>query len=318
MIKVMKSVAGNVIRELTLNTLEEGAWIHLLAPTRDELRSVAEATAIPFDLLAAPLDEEETSRVEVDDEAVLTLINLPKVSKEGDYDTIPAGIVVSERHIITICLEENDAIPQDVASAVSRHFCTFKRTRFLFQILYRTASLYLRYISQINRRSDDIEDRLRASMQNQELFQMLDLQKGLTFFTASIRSNRAVVQKLLRLCANRQVSKFIKTREEDEDLLEDVSVEFDQAFEMVQIYSNIMTNMMDAFASIISNNLNIVMKVLTLITIVMAIPSLVSGLWGMNVPVPFSADPYGFYIVVAFVLVLVVASFVAFWKKRLF
>ncbi len=155
-------------------------------------------------------------------------------------------------------------------------------------------------------------------MQNQELFQMLDLQKGLTFFTASIRSNRAVVQKLLRLCANRQVSKFIKTREEDEDLLEDVSVEFDQAFEMVQIYSNIMTNMMDAFASIISNNLNIVMKVLTLITIVMAIPSLVSGLWGMNVPVPFAADPYGFYIVVAFVLVLVVASFVAFWKKRLF
>jgi len=318
MIKVMKSATDNLIRELTLDTLEEGAWIHLLAPTRDELLAVAEAAAIPFDFLAAPLDEEETSRVEVDDEAILTLVNLPKVGKDGDYDTIPAGIVITERHIVTICLEENDSLPKDVPGTVSRNLCTFKRTRFLFQILYRAASLYLRYIGQINRRTNDIEARLRVSMQNKELFQLLDLEKGLTYFTASIRTNRAVVQKLLRLCTNRQVSKFIKTREEDEDLLEDVSVEFDQAFEMVQMYSNIMTGMMDAFASIISNNLNIVMKILTVLTIVLAIPTVVSSLWGMNVPVPFSTHPQGFFMVLALAVGLAVASFVVFWKKRLF
>lgn len=318
MLTVLKSSTHTILRELTLNTLEDGAWIHLVAPTRDELLAVAEAAAIPFDFLAAALDEEETSRVEVDDEALLTLVNLPKIGKDGDYDTIPAGIVITERHIITVCLEDNDALPKDAVCAASRAICTFKRTRFLFQILYRAASLYLRYIGQINRRTNDIETRLRASMQNKELFQLLDLEKGLTYFTASIRTNRAVVQKLLRLCANRQASKFIKAREEDEDLLEDVNVEFDQAFEMVQMYSNIMTGMMDAFASIISNNLNIVMKILTVLTIVLAIPTVVSSLWGMNVPVPFATHPYGFVLVLGLALGLALLSFAVFRIKRLF
>ena len=170
----------------------------------------------------------------------------------------------------------------------------------------------------MTRRSDQIEQDLRQSMKNAELFQLLDLQKGLTYYSMSLRSNKVVVERLLRLCSNSQVSHLIKFREEDEDLLDDVRIEYDQAIEMAQIQTDVLAGMMDAFASVISNNLNIVMKVLASITIVMAIPTMVSSFWGMNVPVPWTDNPAGFVIVGCVAVTLTLAATWLLWKKKLF
>jgi magnesium transporter len=171
-----------------------------------------------------------------------------------------------------------------------RSFSTYKKTRFLFQVLHKSATLFLKYLKQINRRTDEIEHDLRQSMKNREMFQLLELQKGLTYFTASLRSNGIVLEKLLRLRSNVQLQHLITMYEEDEDLLEDVIIENKQAIEMVEMYSNILSSMMDAFASIISNNLNIVMKFLASVTIILAIPTMISSFFGMNVDVPFGEN----------------------------
>jgi magnesium transporter len=294
-----------------------GAWINLVNPTQEELQTVSELARAPHDLLKAALDEEESSRIEIDEDFMLVITNIPKLRDSHTYDTLPLGILISPTCFITVCLEENDVL-SEFCERTSRNFWTYKRTRFLFQILYRTATLYLRHLQQINRRTDEIERDLRQSMKNKELFQLLDLQKGLTYFTASLRSNKVVIEKLLRLCSNPNLQQLIKLREEDEDLLEDVKIEYDQAIEMVQMYGDILAGMMDAFASIISNNLNMVMKFLTSFTILLSIPTMVSSFFGMNVPFPFglASHPlsFGGIFLVACVLSLV-SAFVLYRAK---
>ena len=170
----------------------------------------------------------------------------------------------------------------------------------------------------MNRMSDKIEEALRRSMKNEELFKLMDLEKGMTFFTGSLRSNRVAVDKLVRTLKNPQFDELIKLREEDDDLLEDVIVEYDQAYDMVRVYSDVLGGMMDAFASIISNNLNIVMKFLASVTIIISIPTVVSSFWGMNVGVPFQEHPSGFLWVMLVALGLSGAAAYWLWKKRMF
>ena len=227
------------------------------------------------------------------------------------------GIIITENHIVTVCLEPN-AVTADFAAHNSRLFSTFKKTRFLFQILYKSATLYLKYIRIIIRRTDELEQHLRQSMQNSELFNLLDLQKSLTYFSTSLRGNYIILEKLLRLRSATQSQHIVKLYEEDEDLLEDVIIEYKQAVEMVEMYSHILNSMMEVFASIISNNLNLVMKFLASVTIILAIPTLISGLWGMNVEVPFAENPYGFMIVLS--VALCVSGFAGYllWKRRMF
>ena len=275
--------------------------------------------SMPQDFIRSALDPEESSRIEIEDNHILVLINVPinHDSHVYEYDTIPLGIIITPDYIVTICQEYNDVI-QNFSETRFRYFSTFKRTRLLFQILYRSAMLFLKDLRQMTRRSDQIEQDLRKSMKNEELFQLLDLQKGLTYYSMSLRSNKVVVERLLRLCSNPQVSHIIKFREEDEELLDDVRVEYDQAIEMAQIQTDVLAGMMDAFASVISNNLNIVMKFLASITIVMAIPTMVASFFGMNVPVPWEGDPMGFVIVSIVALGLTIVSIWVLWKKRLF
>lgn len=313
MITVMKTFPDKKTRSLTMEALEPGAWISLTAPTREEIDEVSEAAKCPADILLAALDPEESSHIEADEGYLLVVVNVAKAEGNYNFDAIPLGIVITTEYIITVCLEDNDVLPSTPASL--NPVSTFKRTRFLFQLLYRTATLFLRYLVQINRRSNVIEGNLRKSMRNEELFQLLDLEKSLTYFTSALRSNRSVVDKLVRLCANSQMHELVKVRGEDEDLLEDVKIEYDQAYEMVQMYSNILSSMMDAFASIISNNLNIVMKYLTSITIILAIPTVVASFWGMNVPVPFGPHPRGFLVVSGIAALLAGASAFLLWKK---
>lgn len=218
---------------------------------------------------------------------------------ETSYDTLPLGIVITTENIITVCLENNPVV-LEFNEYNRRSFNTAKRTRFLFQILYKSATYYLRYLRQISRLSEQIEVDLRRTMKNKQLFELMDLQQGLTYFTSSLRSNGIVMDRLLRIRSNNQCRHLIQIHEEDEDLLEDVIIENNQAVQMVEMYSRILTNLTDTFASIISNNLNMVMKFLTSMTIILAIPTMIASFWGMNVNVPFrDSNPYGFVFVVA-------------------
>ena len=318
MLKITKTTESQLI-ELTPDRIEVGAWINLVRPSADELNAVEAITEAPQDFIRSALDPEESSRIEIEDNHILVLINVPinHDSHVYEYDTIPLGIIITPDYIVTICQEYNDVI-QNFSETRFRYFSTFKRTRLLFQILYRSAMLFLKDLRQMTRRSDQIEQDLRKSMKNEELFQLLDLQKGLTYYSMSLRSKKVVVERLLRLCSNPQVSHIIKFREEDEELLDDVRVEYDQAIEMAQIQTDVLAGMMDAFASVISNNLNIVMKFLASITIVMAIPTMVASFFGMNVPVPWEGDPMGFVIVSIVALGLTIISIWVLWKKRLF
>lgn len=318
MLKITKTTESQLI-ELTPDRIEVGAWINLVRPSADELNAVEAITEAPQDFIRSALDPEESSRIEIEDNHILVLINVPinHDSHVYEYDTIPLGIIITPDYIVTICQEYNDVI-QNFSETRFRYFSTFKRTRLLFQILYRSAMLFLKDLRQMTRRSDQIEQDLRKSMKNEELFQLLDLQKGLTYYSMSLRSNKVVVERLLRLCSNPQVSHIIKFREEDEELLDDVRVEYDQAIEMAQIQTDVLAGMMDAFASVISNNLNIVMKFLASITIVMAIPTMIASFFGMNVPVPWEGHPLGFIFVGFIAVLMTIAAIWVLWKKRLF
>lgn len=318
MIQISKTFAGG-LSELTAETVEPGAWINLIKPTVEELSAAESITGAPQDFTRAALDPEESSRIEIEEEHILVVINVPKNhdSVNGEYDTIPVGIIVTPDYLVTVCQEDND-IFRNFDTARWRSYSTFKRTRLLFQILYCSAILFLRDLRQMNRKSDKIEQDLRASMKNKELFLLLDLQKSLTYYSMSLRSNRVVVERLLRLTSNPQVHHIIKFRDEDEDLLDDVRVEYDQSIEMAQIQTVVLAGMMDAFASVISNNLNIVMKFLTSVTIVMAIPTMIASFFGMNVNVPWATHPMGFWLVIFMTLVLSVILTIILWRKKLF
>lgn len=297
MIKIYKSVE-NENKVVAINEMEQGCWVNIVAPTDEELNSISEKANVPLEFLKAALDEEETSRIEEDDnENTLVILDIPFTNMEDNslvYDTYPLGIVRTNSMIITVCLKESKIL-EDFVTGKIKSFFTYKRSRFVLQILYRIATYYLLYLRQIDKKSVMIENRLHKSMKNKELIQLLSLEKSLVYFSTSLKSNEITLEKLLKL------KSFIKY-EEDEDILEDVIVENKQAIEMANIYSNILSGTMDAFASVISNNLNIVMKFLASITIVMSIPNIFSGFFGMNVGgIPFSNNVYGFSIVVAIV-----------------
>ncbi len=281
-----------------ISLLPKGAWIDLVAPTSTELARVSEMTEVPVDILRAALDEEERSRTELEDNCLLTVLNVP-IQTDKFYDTLPLGIILTEDYVITVSLEENDVL-QRFNHRTWRFFNTSKKTRFMFQIMHETASLYLKNLKSITRIADSLERNLRQSMKNDDLFLMLDVQKSMTYFTYSLRANGVVMDKIIRFRSNSQLQHLIKMYEEDEDLLEDVIIENKQALEMVEIQNNITSGMMDAFASIINNNVNHVMRILASITILMAIPTIVASFWGMNVTVPMQGleGPWAFVVIV--------------------
>jgi magnesium transporter len=310
MLAILKTTETGLER---LEEFEPGSWIDLVSPTEEELRRVSGELNIPLDLLSGPLDEEEKSRVETEDGLTYVIVDIPVLVVEEDersYATIPLGMIVHPDYFITICLRVNPILGEFERESV-RGFFTHKKTRFLFQILQQISAFYLRYLYRIDRETDKLEKELRASMKNAEIFDLLNLQKALVYFTTSLRSNDLVLQKLLR-------GKSVKMYEEDEELLEDVIVENRQASEMAKIYTDILVGMMDAFTSVISNNLNQVMKLLTSITIMLSIPVIVSSFYGMNVKLPFMNYAHAFTLVIAIAVAGVLAFFLVFWRKRYF
>ena len=308
MVQYYKTI-DHTLQELTKP--EEHAWIHLTRPTEAELRPIEAAYGLPADFLRAALDEEERSRIEKEDHSTLIVVDVPLCkTHESTYTTLPLGIVITDEVIITVCLKELPLINDFIKGRV-KTFSTSKRTRFILQLLYKNATYYLKYLRQIEKLSDNLEQGLHKSMKNQQLLQLLDLQKSLVYFSTSLRGNSIILEKMMKL---ESIQKF----PEDEDLLEDVIIENKQAIEMAGIYSNILAGMADAFGSIISNNLNIVMKFLTSVTIILTIPTMIASFFGMNVPLPFGSSPYGFLIIlcISFGISTILGIIMA--KKKMF
>lgn len=311
MIDIFKTIDGSLHR---IDEISDGCWIAMTDPSATELKQIAEATGIEIDHLRAPLDEEERARIEVEDKYTLILVDIPAVEKRYDKDryiTIPLGIIVAEHFIITVCLEETPVLKCFMDGRV-RDFYTFKKTRFILQILYRNASTFLQNLRTIDKKSEEVERQLHISTQNRELIELLELEKSLVYYTTSLRSNEVVFEKMLKL-------ESIKHYPEDQDLLEDLIIENKQAIEMANIYSGILSGTMDAFASIISNNQNIAMKFLAAITIVLSIPTMIASFYGMNFDImPGANSPIGFYLTVAGALIITFIVVLIFRKKKLF
>ncbi len=317
MLQIYKSLESGPLQELTLKTLEKGSWINIVDPTPYELKVVSNLTEVDPDFLRSALDDEERSHTDVEENSVMVLTNVPVFRGEDSYDALPLAIIVTDEFIITVCLEETPVITE-FNERTSRLFRTYKKTRFLFQILYKSATYFLRYLRQISKLSEEIEDQLRHDMKNSEILRLLELQKGLTYFNAAIRSNGAVLDKLWRMRNNTSLTPILKAYEEDEDLLEDVIIENKQAKEMVEMYSKILARLADTFSSIISNNQNLVMKFLAAMTIILAIPTVVSSFFGMNVPVPFADNAHGFLYVICIALSISIVSAYVLWHRDMF
>lgn len=307
MINIYKTI-DNKIREI--NAIEKDAWIHMTDPTEVEINEIVGNMGIELDFLRAALDESETSHIEIEDNQTLIIIDIPQIEQENKlvtYTTIPMGIIVTNDNIVTVCLKES-MILNAFAKGSVKGVHTNLKTRFVLQLLYRVAVAYLLYLRQVDKLSSHIEKQLHLSMKNKELIQLLDLEKSLVFFSTSLKANEVTLEKLAR-------GRVIKLYEEDSDLLEDVLIEVKQAIEMSTIYSNILSGTMDAFASIISNNLNIVMKRLTVFTIILAIPTMIASFFGMNVEhIPFP----NFWVIIIIAILVTGFSALFLYKKDMF
>ncbi len=314
MVRIFKTVDRNVLEQQEVPS--DGCWIALTDPTATEIYEIAQRYNIEVDDLRAPLDEEERSRIESEENYTLILVDIPALEERNDKDwyiTIPMGIIVVDKVIIPVCLEDTPVLGSFMDGRV-RNFYTYMKTRFILQILYKNANMYLHYLRIIDKKSEQIESLLHSSQKNKELIELLELEKCLVYFTTSLRSNELVLEKLMK-------TESIKHYPEDQDLLEDVIIENKQAIEMAGIYSNILSDMTEAFASIISNNLNIVMKFQATVTIVLSIPTIIFSAYGMNlmgVGMPFSDNPHGFLLVCIFAIAVSLFLALLMAKKKLF
>ena len=283
MIQIYKSESEFNPTLKALDTIENGSWINIVAPSDEELILISKKTGVDLEFLKAALDDEETSRIDIEDDSLLIIVDIPFTEMEDNsltYDTYPLAIIHTDKQLITVCLK-NSKILTDFINGKIKSFYTFKKSRFTLQILNRISTYYLLYLRQIDKKSLMIEKRLHKSMKNRELIQLHSLEKSLVYFSTSLKANEITLEKMLKL-------ELMQKYEEDKDVLEDVIIENKQAIEMTEIYSNILASTMDFFASVISNNLNIVMKVLASVTILMAIPTIMGGIFGMNILLPLS------------------------------
>lgn len=294
-----------------LDAVEDGCWVNLTYPSEDELKTVSAILGVEPSFLRAALDEEETSRIDSEDGQTLIIVDTPAMEKDDTgvvYSTLPLGIIVTDKNIITVCLKETSVV-RDLQDGLVKDVRTQQRTRFILNILLLVAKRYLQYLKQIDKSYTYMERQLYKSQRNKELIQLLDLEKSLVYFNTSLKANEVTLEKIHR-------GRIVTLYEEDQDLLEDVLIEIRQAIEMAQIYSSIISGMMDTFASFISNNLNVMMKVLTSITILMTVPNIVFGFYGMNVA-GLPLDQYAWFPILVSVAIIVLLA-VILKRKDLF
>lgn len=296
-----------------IEEFEKGAWIDITSPTNEETEEVREKASIPLDFLTDPLDVNERSRVEKENGNLLVIVRAPVANPESEdlqFTTFPIGVIFTSRLVITVCADKTDVI-KEVREGRARDFSPGRKSRFLLHLFLKTSLNYLNHLKEINQKTSVVERELHKSMRNEELIKLLYIEKSLVYFTTSLKSNEFIMERLLR-------TDFIKLNKEDRNFLEDTIIENRQAIETANIYSNILSGMMDAFASVISNNLTVVMKFLTSITIILMIPTLVASIYGMNIHLPFQNSPYAFIITIGISLVLSVLGILIFIRRRWF
>lgn len=314
MIEIYKTIDGVLTK---LETPETGCWVNVCNPTEEEKTYLINDLKVMPEFLKQALDEEESPHIDYDDDADQRLIMVdfpvfyPDIENKVtdlQYQTAPLGIITYNGYIITISLHECLELI-DFKGGVVKGLNTTMKTRFFLTLMLRVSQRYLSYLRQIDKLSSLTEEKLHRSMQNQELIQMLGLEKSLVYFSTSLKTDEIIMNKILR-------GKVIKLYDEDQDLIDDVLIELHQAIEMCNIYSNILSGTMDAFASVISNNLNIVMKILAVITIVMSIPNIIFGFYGMNVEHIPGAEFW--FIPLIITVVICIILIIIFKKKKMF
>ncbi|MDD3626660.1 MAG: magnesium transporter CorA family protein [bacterium] len=310
MIKIYKTFNSN-LKEV--QEYEENCWINISDAAKNEVDSLSLLLGIPIEFLSYPLDINERARIEIDEGCMLIILRIPiREDEESEipFNTATLGLVVKDKIIISVSSRRTNIFDEFIEGKV-KNFDTGKRIEFLLKLFYKISFLYLKDLKEINNMTNSIERELHKSMKNEELIRLLNIEKSLVFFTTSLKENEIMMERFQRV-------QLYNLDDEAADLLEDVIIENKQAIEMANIYSNILSGMMDAFASVISNNLNVVMKVLTSITIILMLPTLVASIYGMNIHLPFQESPHAFAITMGFSLLLSVIGMLIFWKRDLF
>jgi magnesium transporter len=294
-----------------VNRIEKGCWINIVNPPKETLPLLAQHFSVPIDFITSSLDMDEIARVEVEENATLIIVKVPyydETSVDIMYFTVPIGIILVNGNIITVCAKENSILNDFIANKV-RHVSSTKEHKFILQIILRATILYLQYLKQLNNAANIIQKKLEQESKNKQLIKLLNIEKSLVYFTTSLKTNGLMLERLQRL-------HILVMDEENENIFEDIVTESKQAIEMANIYSDILSGMMDAFASVISNNLNIVMKILTSITIIITIPVLVTSFYGMNIRLPFQEHPAAVLIVIGTSVILSLLAILFFIKKK--
>lgn len=290
----------------------DGVWIDMYNPTIPEGEEIAEKLGIDISDLLAPLDDEESSRIELEDGYTLILVDIPALEIRHDkeaYTTIPLGIILANDMIITVCSEETPILQAFVNGRV-KEFSTKKKLRFVYQILFRIASHYQANLRIIDKKRTEIEERIDDNTKDIDLIDLHTLESTLVYFATSLRANAVVLDRLTRY-------KRLEQYPDDKELLDDVIVENQQAVEMTTIYRDIINGTSNLMSSVINNRLNNVMKTLASITLVMGIPTLVSGIYGMNVSsIPLASTQYGFGIICLLILIICIVLLVILRHKR--
>lgn len=298
-----------------LETFDEGCWINMVNPTGKELKMISDEYDIDMADLATALDDEESSRISLEDGYTLILVDIPSPEVRHErkmYTTIPLGILLKSDTIITVCREDTPVLNYFVRNKV-KEFSTKKKMRFIYQLLFRSAMLYQACLRGVDKKRTEIEEHVGGNTQDTDLIELHELESTLVYFATSLRSNIIVLERLRRY-------KRLEQYPEDMEILEDVMVEFQQAVEMTTIYRDVIDGTRELLSSVIDNRLNNVMKYLTSITIVMAIPTIISGIYGMNVSgkwMPLAETPYGFGIICTVILIICVVTLWILHKKKM-
>ena len=308
LVKVYKLADGAI---KSVDRIEKNTWVNIVNPPRDDLPLLARHFNIPFDFLTASLDVDETARIEYEDNATLIIIKVPFFDEHNPdlmYITLPIGIILVNGLLLTVCPKE-EIVLHDFIEGKVKNITTVSGHKFILQIIYRSLVLYLQYLKQINNAANMIQKKLEQESKNKQLIKLMNLEKCLVYFTTSLKTNELMLGRI-------QKHGIVQKSDELEDLFEDIVIETRQALEMANVYSDILSGMMDAFASVISNNLNITIKFLTSVTIIITIPATIAAFFGMNVRIPFQEHPDGFVFVIIASLILSIVAVLFFIKKR--
>jgi magnesium transporter len=312
MIQYFKNINHQTI---AISKPENGSWVNIIPPLKqEEFSELSQSLDIPLDFLTDSLDIDERSRFEEEDNVKLVVIKTPTENNsfnESDayYITIPICIILTHNQIVTVNSFDNGALKKFLDTFQNRH--PDKKNMMVLKIFEKIIQAYMEFLKEINVRRNVLEQKLYAANRNEQLLQLMRIQKSLVYFVTALRSNEMLLVKTER-------TNFLGLNEEEKEILQDLIVDNSQALEMANIYTNILSSTLDAFASIIANNQNEVLKRLSVITIVLTFPVLVASIYGMNVPIPYATSPYAFYIPVSLSLVISLIIGWSFLRKKIF